>query len=113
MSNDPSGQQSHGATAEYRFEDMVAEITDRLQNGEKVDAQEYAARHPEWAERLRDLLPALEVMAQFGNSVAGASGPPFGGFSGNQGLDRAELLRGTLGDFRIIREIGHGGMGVV
>ena len=38
------------------------EITDRLQAGERVDLEEYIAHCPEAADRIRRLVPALEVL---------------------------------------------------
>jgi serine/threonine-protein kinase len=82
--------------------DLVAEITDRLHAGERVDVDEYLDRYPERAERLRRLLPALEVLD---------------GMSASTPAERQEeagaAVPSTLGDFRIIREVGRGGMGVV
>jgi serine/threonine protein kinase/Flp pilus assembly protein TadD len=85
--------------------EVVAEITDRLHAGEPVDVEQYMARHPELADRLRPLVAALDLLARF-SSAAGAE----------RRLERASAgkeLSGTLGDFRILREVGHGGMGVV
>ncbi len=84
--------------------DVVAEITDRLHAGESVDVEEYIARHPELADRLRPLLAALDLLARFSSS-AGADRPAR--------AVAGEQVRGTLGDFRLIRELGRGGMGVV
>src|SRR5206468_9031325 len=50
-------------------------------------------------------LPAIEMMADLGRSVARGEA-----VSARRDL-AAEL--GTLGDFRLIREVGRGGMGVV
>jgi serine/threonine protein kinase/Flp pilus assembly protein TadD len=86
---------------EAAFADLVAEITDKWQAGSPVDVEAYIVRHPEWAERLRNLLPALAVMAEIS-----ASG-------GETERNDGEPIRGTLGDFRIVREVGRGGMGVV
>ena len=90
--------------ADPALAELVERLTARLQAGEAVDADAIAANQPEYADRLRQLLPALEVLADLGRSAgheAAASGPDA----------LAEL--GVLGDFRIVREVGRGGMGVV
>ena len=87
-------------------ESLLAEIADefirRIDRGEQPDVEEYAKRHPQIADVLRQILPALELM-RFPpvDSVAG-TGPP----------DKTQQA-GRLGDYRILREIGRGGMGVV
>jgi eukaryotic-like serine/threonine-protein kinase len=89
------------------FADLVEELTARLHAGEGVDEEALLAAHPEHAERLRGLLPALRMLADLSRSgpreLAGVLGP-----DGEQ----AACSR-LLGDFRIIREVGRGGMGVV
>ena len=84
--------------------EVVAEITDRLHVGETVDVEEYFTRHPELAERLRPLLGALDLLARFSSSAGSER-------SGRAGA--GEEMDGTLGDFRLIRPVGRGGMGVV
>jgi serine/threonine protein kinase/Flp pilus assembly protein TadD len=85
-------------------ESLVARVADefleRQKNGEKPDIEEYAARHPEAADLLRKVLASLELIAQSQFSGSGLS------------ATTAEPA-GTLGDFRIVREVGRGGMGVV
>ena len=87
--------------------DLVEQFLQRIQAGESLDPSGFAALHPEHAESLRQLLPALEMMADLGRSaVRDRTGlPPLEDISG-PGL-------GVLGDFRILREVGRGGMGVV
>jgi serine/threonine protein kinase/Flp pilus assembly protein TadD len=87
-------------SADAAFADLVAELTDCLQAGQPLEIERHIAAHPEWAERLRNVLPALEVMADA--NASGGDEPPAG-----------ERGPGTLGDFRIVREVGRGGMGVV
>ena len=58
----------------------------------------YAQRYPQIAAILRDVLPALTLM----NRSLSRNDKSFG-----------EVSDRTLGDFRIVREIGRGGMGVV
>ena len=86
---------------------LLDEIGDRVQAGDSVDVEAYAQAHPEYADRLRQLLPAVRMMADLGRSAASgeASVPP--------AVTDAEPVAATLGDFRILREIGRGGMGVV
>jgi serine/threonine protein kinase/WD40 repeat protein len=83
---------------------LAEEFAERFRLGERPSLQEYIDRHPELADDIREYFPALAVMEQVKDDrqapveqAASLTLPP---------LER-------LGDFRIIREIGHGGMGVV
>ena len=86
--------------------ELANDYFDRLARGEDVAISEYADRFPEYAVDIKKVLPALE---RFADSFAGDSDHP-------HPLD-AHLLdlrpRRQLGDFRIIRELGRGGMGIV
>jgi len=81
---------------------VADEFMDRLRQGGQPQVEEYARRHPEIAAVIRRVLPALQVMRL---STAGASTPA--------SPPRSIELLGTLGDYRLIREVGRGGMGVV
>ena len=53
--------------------ELVEQYLQRLQAGETVDPSEFAAQYPEHAEALRQLLPALQMMAELSRSAAQGS----------------------------------------
>ena len=83
--------------------DIAEEFLHRIERGEDPDVEEYVRRYPKMAEVLGQVLPVLRI--------AGATDAVWdraGDAAGPDGrVDR------VLGDFRILREIGRGGMGVV
>jgi serine/threonine protein kinase/WD40 repeat protein len=94
--DDPSVEALAGRVAD--------EFLAALDRGERPDIEEVVRRHPHYAAVLRDVLSALLAM----RSASGPAGP-------------ADLLvltdptnpSGCLGDFRLLGEVGRGGMGVV
>ena len=68
---------------------------------------EYADKHPELAERIRTLFPALLVMEELGSRC----GPPAVPQASHTGPVGAMPHR--LGDFLLLRLVGSGGMGIV
>jgi hypothetical protein len=87
---------------------LAEEFLDRKRRGEHPTLQEYLERHPELADEIRDLFPALLMMEDLGETSGGATGSVA---AGNGPLAGARIER--LGDYRILREVGRGGMGVV
>jgi eukaryotic-like serine/threonine-protein kinase len=87
----------------------AVEIIDRLSAGETIDLDSLALDYPAGVEKVRRLLPLMARMSRLR--------PPSGADSGNEagsGPSRTSVEpRGDLGDFRTIRVIGRGGMGVV
>jgi serine/threonine-protein kinase len=80
---------------------LADDFLQRYRRGERPALTEYAQRHPELAEQIRELFPALVMMEDVRPSADSATGPPR--FEGPE----------RLGEYRIVREIGRGGMGIV
>jgi serine/threonine protein kinase/tetratricopeptide (TPR) repeat protein len=83
--------------------DLAHEFAERYRHGERPSLTEYAERHPELADQIRELFPTLAVMEEFG-SVGGANSEP---------AANSKHVPERLGEYRILREVGRGGMGVV
>src|SRR6516165_557647 len=89
---------------------LAEEFLERKRKGEKPTLREYRDRHPDLAAEIGELFPALLLMEDLGESSGAASAAPTG--DGTAAVAVATRLQ-RLGDYRILREIGRGGMGVV
>jgi WD40 repeat protein/serine/threonine protein kinase len=87
--------------------ELIEEVTRGLQAGGSVDLESLGARDPARAEMIRRLMPSLRRLAELGPGELDARD---GGAPADS--DRRETGR-RLGDFRLIRELGRGGMGIV
>src|SRR4051812_38460168 len=83
--------------------ELADEFAARQRAGEQPRLEDYCARHPSLADDIRSLFPAMLELEQgkadagIEEAVAIAEAPPLT----------------ELGDFRLLREVGRGGMGVV
>jgi eukaryotic-like serine/threonine-protein kinase len=83
---------------------LADEFAERYRRGERPSPQEFVDRHPELADEIREFFPAMAEMEQVKDDREGVEAPPARGPL--PALER-------LGDYRLLREVGHGGMGVV
>src|SRR5262245_24140222 len=108
-----AGSDLSAAEREQRFNDVLAEYLDALEAGQPDDRAALLQRHPDLADDLRaffaraeqvqGLAAPLRATATAGNSFAPPSSPA------------AEACFPSLpaDQFRFVREVGRGGMGVV
>jgi serine/threonine protein kinase/WD40 repeat protein len=83
-------------------EELAEAFLERYRRGERPALSEYIQQHPELADEIRELFPALVMMEEAG---------PLNSGTGRITAEGGPLER--LGDYHILREVGRGGMGVV
>lgn len=84
---------------------LLTEFVNRHRQGESPTIEEYVRRHPDLADEIRELFPMVVDMERLKEEKSVSSDNGYVGL-GTDKLDQ-------LGDFRILGEIGRGGMGVV
>ncbi len=93
-----------------RMLQAVQEYQAALEAGQKPDRQEFLARYADIAEALAECLGGLEFVHTAAPQVREVTpNRPTADFASASEIQP----EGPLGDFRIVREIGRGGMGVV
>jgi serine/threonine protein kinase len=84
---------------------LAEEFVSRRRQGERASIEEYERQYPDLAEEIRDIFPTMLELEQLKvHKAISSGGTP-------ASIGPVPLTR--LGDFRILREIGRGGMGVV
>jgi WD40 repeat protein/serine/threonine protein kinase len=93
-------------SGQYALLDQLAEeFAERYRRGERPSLREYSDRYPELADEIRELFPALVEVEQVDDDRrVDPTGP-----TTSPGLAPPR----QVGDYRIVREVGRGGMGVV
>jgi len=81
---------------------FAEEFSAGMRRGESPSVEDFVAKYPEHADEIRAVLPAVEMLEQLSRQNAAAA---------KTEAFLANLNR--LGDYRIIGELGRGGMGVV
>ncbi len=87
------------------LDQLAEEFAARFRRGEHPALKEYTDRYPELADEIRELFPAV-VKVERAKAL-----PPGEEESGDARTTNPP--QSNVGDYRILREIGHGGMGVV
>jgi eukaryotic-like serine/threonine-protein kinase len=99
---------SDSAADRNPFERIAEEFAERIRRGEHPSLTEYVERFPEHADDIRDLFPALALVEKFKPVRHDGDGSLVASVQAAHGN-----LPEQLGDYRILRYLGEGGMGVV
>lgn len=94
-----------------RLAHLLADLTEKVRQGEPADLETMARSHPDLAGELRELWAAAqfaELFARRPHQTQPAARPP-----SPMALTPTEIRGKVFGDFELLEEIGRGGMGVV
>jgi WD40 repeat protein/serine/threonine protein kinase/tetratricopeptide (TPR) repeat protein len=98
---------AHGSSKYALLDELAEEFAARYRRGERPSVQEYVDKYPDLADDIREMLPAMAEIEQAKEDRREPPAPTSPAAAGAvPPLDR-------VGDYRIIREVGQGGMGVV
>ncbi len=88
------------------LDQVVEEFTGRLRQGERPAIQEFASRFPKLKSEIEDLLTSVAMIEELKNQSSSSAHA--------LKMQLREILRlKRIGDYKIVRELGRGGMGVV
>src|SRR2546426_567732 len=90
----------------HPVEELAEEFLERLRRGERPALSEHLQQYPDLADEIRDVFPTLLLMEE-----ARPRGEQVGAAAGLGGAEGRPLQR--LAGYRILREVGRGGMGIV
>ena len=92
---------SSSQNTDARLWKLVNEFTQRMEAGENPTIEQYCQRHPDLAEEIADLFPTVIELEAMQSAPSQPSIP-------------LEVeLPDQIGDYKIVNELGRGGMGVV
>ncbi len=109
MTRSDSDLSSSSADDRHPVDLLAEEFADRIKAGESPQIEEYATKYPEHADLIRSVFPSI-AMVQRVSSRAEQNHPSASSAANAFGK---QSVPESLGDFRLVREIGRGGMGVV
>jgi serine/threonine protein kinase len=105
-----SSNDSLDDAAEKQLDALMESFLDRCRRGERPSLSEYARQNPALAAKIREVFPAIELLGNVPDDAWAGDESPQRAPAGAP-HDGPELRR--LGEYRLLREIGRGGMGVV
>ena len=89
-------------TDQEKLDQLAEEFTAHCRRGETAAVSDYIGRYPSLAGQLRELLPPIALIERLKSERHGPQPTTLG-----------SQLPERIGDYRIVREVGRGGMGIV
>ena len=86
--------------------ELAEEFLERYRKGERPPLAEYIQKHPQLADEIREVFPAMAMMENIAIDDQSLAG-------GTEEKEAAQPALKQLGDYRVLREVGRGGMGIV
>jgi WD40 repeat protein len=102
----PASAPGFGPGARPEVVQLLEEYLEQLEEGTALRPEEWLARHPELDGPPEEYLATLALLHQTALGL-GRAAPP------EAGQAPEEPAPGQLGDYRLVREVGRGGMGIV
>lgn len=91
-----------------RLAEILLAFVDAEEQGKPLDRENFLAAHPEFAEELGEFFASRATFERFAKPLRQVRSGLAGMMSPQSLLDL-----GQLGDFKLVREVGRGGMGIV
>jgi WD40 repeat protein/serine/threonine protein kinase len=102
-----SQEHASDSQREQRLDEVATGYLKAVEAGQAPDRQELLARHPDLADELATFFADADRVQRWAGPLRSVAE------AGRAAAAAETLVSGTLGDFRILREIGRGGMGIV
>jgi Protein kinase domain len=99
---------SHSESKSGLVVELAEEFLERYRAGLRPPLREYIERYPELAAEIREVFPAMAMMEHIALADESLEGDPTGA-----GPATKASAPEQLGDYRVLREVGRGGVGVV
>ena len=98
-----SQSSSLGSTENLEYANLMEQLTETMQAGQKIDWSEVARLYPQWVEKIKAEIRTIQTLLDAGNITSSD-------FSGD------DIATGKMPDiegYQLLRRIGAGGMGIV